>query len=437
MITLSDRTYWITGFIVAIGITGQWLEGPWPMLTSQLWILPTALLIAAVFAERAALAAMQISLIRKTPSEVYLGECFSTDLVVTNHDRRPVHIQCQPSYPASFSAEAGIRRYDAPRAGTVSDRLEILPVQLGKSGLGDIHVKVRGFMGLVWWYRRISDGAVVKIVPRSMTTTARTRGERLAGVRNARQPIQGGMEFLLHREYQQGDPLQIVDWKATARSHDLMVRVMTRDQRMELVVLLDCGRTSQLQVGPLSQLHHNVNIVAHLAELAVKHGDHVACITYADRPLAMMPPGSGINGLRRTRAILRDARSLGSESNILAAALQARRLLGHRALVVVLTDLSTGDDASQFSRAVRLLSARHLVVIASIDDTEIEAMSWTGASHWLDPYRNFAAAEYCRQRELTKLKLNQQGASVISAAADTLDSKLMDYYRELRQRIAV
>jgi uncharacterized protein (DUF58 family) len=437
MITLSDRAYWITGFIVAIGIIGQWLEGPWQALTSQLWILPTALLIAVVFAERAALAAMQIALNRKVPSEVYLGECFNTELVVTNHAQRAVHIQCQPSYPASFSADAGISCYHVPGAGTVSDQLELLPVQLGKSGLGDLHVKVLGFMGLVWWYRRISDNAVVQIVPLSMTTTAKTRGERLAGVRNASQPIQGGMEFLLHREYQQGDPLQIVDWKATARSNDLMVRVMTRDQRMELAVLLDCGRTSQIQVGPLSQLHHNVNIVARLAELAVKHGDHVACITYADRPLAMMPLGSGISGLRHTRAILREVRSLRSESNMLAAALQARRLLGHRALVVVLTDLSTGDEASQFSQAVRLLSTRHLVVIASIDDTDIEAMSWTGASHWLDPYRNFAAAEYCRQRELTKLKLKQHGAAVISAAADDLDSRLMDYYRELRQRIAV
>jgi uncharacterized protein (DUF58 family) len=150
-----------------------------------------------------------------------------------------------------------------------------------------------------------------------------------------------------------------------------------------------------------------------------------------------MPLSSGINGLRHTRSVLRNAHSLAKESNLLAAALQARRLLGHRALVVVLTDLSSGDDAAQFSQAVRLLSAKHLVVIASIDDADIEDMCWARASNWMDPYRSFAAMEYCRQRKLTKMKLKQHGASVISAAPDDLDKKVLDYYRELRQRIAV
>ena len=88
-------------------------------------------------------------------------------------------------------------------------------------------------------------------------------------------------------------------------------------------------------------------------------------------------------------------------------------------------------------RLCGLLSGKHLVVIANIDDKAIEAMSWKPASHWLDPYRNFAAAEHCRQRKLAKLKLKQHGALVITAVADQLDAKVMEYYTELRQRIAV
>ena len=437
MFTISDRGYWITGLIIAIGIVGQWYSGAWPALIAQFWILPAALLIAAVFAERAALPAMRLNISRKAPQEVYLGEGFISELLLSNNGQRVIHLQIQPSYPEHFSARTGINRFVIPPAAEVTDRSELVPLQLGKSGLGDIHIKVLGFLGLVWWYRCIADDIEVHAIPRSMTGMSRAMGERMAGARYSRTPVQGGMEFLLHRDYQQGDPLQIVDWKATARSNEMMVRVMTREQRMELVILLDCGRTSQLQAGKLSRLHHNVNIVARLAELAAKHGDHIGCITYADKPLAIAPLSSGINGLRQTRGVLGNVHSLPNESSLLAAALQARRMLGHRALVVVLTDLSSGDDAAQFSQAVRLLSAKHLVVIASIDDTAIEDMCWTRASHWMDPYRNFAATEYCRQRELTRMKLTQHGASVISAAPDKLDKKVLDYYRELRQRIAV
>jgi len=437
MITISDRGYWITAVIVVIGVIGQWLDASLPGLMSRLWILPAACLIAAVFAERAALSAMRIDVAREAPTKVYLGERFDVEMCLSNHARRAVHIQYQPSYPDQLSADCGISRCRIARSGSVSTRHELLPLQLGETSLGDIHIKVLGFLGLVWWYRRADGTTTVRVVPRSGSANLRSIGEQLVGARFSRRPAQGGMEFLLHRGYQHGDPLQIVDWKASARSEDLVVRVMTREQRLELVLLLDCGRTSQLRAGKLSRLHHNVNIVARLAELAVQHGDRVACVTYANRPLATTPLSSGSNSLRKIRAILQDARSVATESNLLAAALQARKMMTHRALVVVLTDLSTGDSAAQFGQAVRLLSHKHRVIVASIEDVEIEALRWREASHWLDPYRSFAAAEFSRERKLTVLKLKQRGVSVITAAPEELDQRVMAYYRELRQRIAV
>ncbi len=437
MITISNRGYWIIGLIVIIGIAGQWLGGQWSAVASQLWALPAALLVAAVFAERAALPALKLHITRDVPPEAHLGEKLIINLLITNNGQRNVYVECQPSYPESFSADSRLTRYQVLPGKTVTDHYELLPLELGKTRPGDLHIRVLGFIGLAWWYRRIEDDAEVQVVPCSLSAISRTMGERLAGAGYSRKPIQGGMEFLVHREYQQGDPLQSVDWKATARSNEMMVRIMTREQRMEMAILLDCGRTSQLQAGNLSQLHHNVNVVARLSELAVSHGDHIACITYADKPLSMMTLTSGIRGLRHTREILKNARSVSNESNLLAAALQARKLLGHRALVVVLTDLSNGDDASQFSQAVRLLSAKHMVIIASIDDTDIQQMRWSGASHWMDPYRSFAALEYCRERQLTKMKLKQHGASVITAAPAKLDTAVLDYYRMLRQRVAV
>ena len=437
MITVSDRGYWIVGLIAIIGIAGQWFGGSMSAITSHLWILPAALLVAAVFAERAALPALKLDISRQLPDQASLGEPFIVHLRITNNGRRDIRLECEPSFPDAFSADAGPTRYSLSPGETVTDQYQLTPLVLGVVRPGDLYTRSLGFMGLVWWHRRIEDSSEVRIVPQNMHSVSRRIGDRLTGTGLSRKPVQGGMEFLVHRAYQQGDPLQIVDWKASARSNEMMVRVMTREQRMEMAVLLDCGRTSQLQVGKLSQLHHNVNVVARLSELAVSHGDHIACITYADRPLAMMTLNSGIKGLRNAREILKNVRSVPTDSNLLAAALQARRLLGHRALVVILTDLSSADDASQFSQAVRLLSAKHMVVVASIDDTEIRQLRWSMAAHWMDPYRSFAAIEYGRDRRLTKMKLKQQGASVITASPATLDDAVLDYYRVLRQRAAV
>ena len=74
MITISDRGYWIIGLIVIIGIAGQWLGGQWSVIASQLWALPAALLVAAVFAERAALPAAKLHIAREVPHQAQLGE---------------------------------------------------------------------------------------------------------------------------------------------------------------------------------------------------------------------------------------------------------------------------------------------------------------------------------------------------------------------------
>ena len=197
MITLSNRTYGIVGFTIAIGILGQWFEGPLPALSARLWTLPAVLLIAAVWAERALLASMQWDIHRQAPSEVYLGEGFSAELVLTNYAANATHIECQPSYPQSLAADSATRHYVVPPAESVLDRLELLPVELGSTALGDIHVRVRGFLGLVWWYRRISDDAVVEVVPRTMTHISTGRGDRLLGARYSRRPVQGGIEFFI------------------------------------------------------------------------------------------------------------------------------------------------------------------------------------------------------------------------------------------------
>jgi uncharacterized protein (DUF58 family) len=434
VITISNKGYLIIGLIVVVGAAGQWMGE----LTSQLWTLPAALLVAAMYAERAALPSMKYTLTRDVPHEVHLGEAFKGKVQVSNQGRRELSIEWQAATPDTFSGESRIKRFSVPAGETIAEDFNLTPLELGDAGLGDLYIRVLGFMGLVWWHRRDRDEVLVRVVPGSMSNSSRGAGESVTGIRRySRKPMQGGMEFLAHREYQHGDPLQSVDWKASARSNNMMVRIMAREQRMELAILLDCGRTSQLQAGQLSQLHHNVNVVARLTELAVSQGDHVACITYADRPLSLMPLTSGIAGLKHARALLKSARSVPQESNLLAAALRARRLLGHRALVVILTDMSAGDDASQFAQAVRLLGAKHLTVIASIEDTDVQGLQWLTPSHWLDPYRSFAAQEYLRERELMKMRLKQHGASIITAPPDMLDSKLLDYYRQLRQRVAV
>jgi uncharacterized protein (DUF58 family) len=124
------------------------------------------------------------------------------------------------------------------------------------------------------------------------------------------------------------------------------------------------------------------------------------------------------------------------ESNPLVAALEVRRLIPHRGLVVFLTDIEQPEAASQLLKAVQLLAARHQVLVASVQDPAIAEITRQPAQGWLDPYRQLAAQDYLRGRELTRQKLQRAGVAVVTAPVEHLDRHVLDYYRRHRLRIS-
>lgn len=431
--TLSIRGFSIIGFVLLLGIVGQWLGHA----VEYFWIVPASIFLALLVFERIRHPALDINFQLADIADVSPGDPVQQKLVIRNMGQRDCYVEYQLDFFETVAADSGIKRQLIPSKSAVTDEISYVPLVLGRIIPADYYVRVLGKYGLVWWHKHIKSEQAINVVPsRAMSNRSRA-GMQRDGLRASKKRVSTGFELLSHREYQYGDSLQSIDWKASARRQKKMVRVMSHEQRIELIILLDCGRTSQLQVGDLSQLFHNVNITAKLSDMALQYGDRVACISYASQPLSIMPLNSGRKARKQLQAMLGNIATQKTESNLLVAALQARRLLRHRGLVVVLTDLYSGDIHSQFAQAISLLSEKHQTLIASLDDQLILDMRWKAASHWLDPYRNLSAIEYARERKLIKMRLIRSGANVVTAAPDVLDQVIIKYYQGLRLKSAV
>ena len=58
-----------------------------------------------------------------------------------------------------------------------------------------------------------------------------------------------GTEFDSLREYVVGDDVRSIDWRATARRADVMVRTWRPERDRRVVIVLDTGRTAAGRVG--------------------------------------------------------------------------------------------------------------------------------------------------------------------------------------------
>jgi uncharacterized protein (DUF58 family) len=175
------------------------------------------------------------------------------------------------------------------------------------------------------------------------------------------------------------------------------------------------------------------NVTARFAEIVVPNDDRIGMIVFADRPLAVCAPDRGLPAVTRIRRTLAQLSVQSAESDPLAAAVRIRSMLQHRGLVVLLTDLDDASVADQLTRAVKLLSPPHLVVVAGIRSSEIAALAQREARDWLDPWVSLAAEEHEARAQSQRALLRRLGAPVIAANAELLEQNVLAEYEFLRR----
>lgn len=203
---------------------------------------------------------------------------------------------------------------------------------------------------------------------------------------------------------------------------------------MQIVLVVDAGRASEMRSGTLDRFGHYVNVAARLAQFAVEREDLVGLVVYADRPLAALAPARGAAAAARLRSVLSAVRIERTESNPIYAVSRVKSLVRHRSLIIVLTDFDDASAHSQLAQAVRFLLPKHLPFVAGLSSAAAEAMSHAAGVHWLDPYRALAAEEYCLGLQRKVRALNALGAPALAALPDQLEAAVFAAYQGFARR---
>lgn len=99
----------------------------------------------------------------------------------------------------------------------------------------------------------------------------------------------------------------------------------------------------------------------------------------------------------------------------------------------LLTDLDDASVADQLTRAVKLLSPPHLVVVAGIRSSEIAELAQREAHNWLDPWVSLAAEEHEARAQSQRALLRRLGVPVIAANEVLLEQEVLAEYEFLRR----
>jgi uncharacterized protein (DUF58 family) len=428
-VNLSPLSVWIAALVAALGIVTEWN----PELPQLTWKVALAMLTVGLIYEWVAVNRNwpRVSLDRE--QALPLGRNTGLELVFSNDGFREMEITYAPALPDGLAGSRENRNVILTRRADTRDTVTARSVRLGRCHWPTIPVQVLGPLGLARWSGKLSLDADLGVVP----DTLGSRGERLSSSEmgsESRMQVGSGMELHHLRPYRRGDAPSAIDWKATARSGELITRVFSEDQHLEIIICIDAGRTSRLEMDGMAQVSHYVNLAARFAEYAAIADDRVGLVVFSDRVLRVVQPQRGIKGVRGIRTALTDLQPELTEANLLDAALQVRSLASRRSLVILLTSLYDRGANPQLARFVRALSPTHLPIVVGTMSEEVASLAEQPAKSWFDPYKSLAAQEYRRDLRSNAALLMRMGAYTVTSRPSALDSRVMGLYDRLKAR---
>jgi uncharacterized protein (DUF58 family) len=271
------------------------------------------------------------------------------------------------------------------------------------------------------------------VVPAMLDLKEAAAGAALAGSRISH-AIGPGAQVEQLRDYRPGDPLRVIDWRATARRRQLVSRDFAEDQHLDVMVALDVGRTSRIQCGELDRLGHYVNAAARLAQYVVAQEDRIGLVLFGDQPLAVLPPTRGHLGVMRVRELVSRVQSQSTDSNVIHAAAQILKRVHQRSLVVLMTDIDDASSEGPLAAALCLLQPRHLSFVVALSELNLAVLADRAPRDWLDPWLSLAAGHAFTQRERAIRALTATGAHVVLSAPQDLERTLFERYAQFRQQ---
>jgi len=222
-----------------------------------------------------------------------------------------------------------------------------------------------------------------------------------------------GINFFGVREYQLGDPLRWINWRASARhQHALFTNEFEMERIADVGLILDARQNNNVLVSRSGEydslFEHAISATAGLAEAFINDGNRVGLLIYG-RGLEMTYPGYGKVQRERIMQALAHART-GDSQVFESFDYLPVRFFPAKSQIVLISPLREEDLAI----LTRLRARGYQVLVVSPDPVTFEAQKYTPGTTAID----FAMRITRVERELMLRRLRRVGIQVINWQVD-------------------
>lgn len=311
-----------------------------------------------------------------TMANVYKGDDVIVELTISNNSyRRTQQLEVFDNVPHEMKMRQGINQMRMNLGPGQSARIKYrvrCPLR-GHYTLGPISVRYRNAFNLFANESKVQDRTDITVFPQVREIEeALLRSDvpkMYTGATTLKTPGPG-MEFYSLREYLPGDAFRSINWKAFARTGELMVNEKTRDAVTDVFIILDTRDVSRIGTVLKNPLEMGTIAAASVSNYFIRRRDSVALVTYGER-MDYLSPETGDNQGYKVLSNLAAVRAKGSMP--LQAVTNAMSSRMSRGSPVFIISSLEGDGTTL--PAIRNLAGRgHEVIVLSPSSIDLERL---------------------------------------------------------------
>jgi uncharacterized protein (DUF58 family) len=425
----------LAGIALALGGAGDWVWLACAGLVA--FVLLLSLLDIALAASPA-----DVRFSRTGDQSIWLGEIATVRLNVHNGSPRPLSGRIRDAWVPSAGATQAF--YDVELDPDNSATIETVLVPTRRGDRSTVRLTLRSYGPLRLGYRQPRQRTATRDTPpwtlrvypqfasRRLLPEKLNRLRVLDGAMVTRGRGQG-TEFDALREYVVGDDVRSIDWRASARRSDVVVRTWRPERDRRVVCVLDTGRTSAVRVGDEPRLDASMDAALLLASLASRADDRVDLLAVDTAVRASVTNVGKKTLLWRLVTAMAPLNSALVETDFGLVASEILRRERKRSLVVLFTALEPGALGEGLLPVLPRLCARHKVVVAAVHDPALARMAQLPAEADASTVYSAAAAQRTlAERDRVRAALRRNGVEVVDAPVDQFASRVADTYLAMK-----
>ena len=240
-----------------------------------------------------------------------------------------------------------------------------------------------------------------------------------------------GMDFHQLREYRIGDTVSQIDWNATARRQKFVSRQYHDERDQQIVFLVDCGRRMRHMEDGQAHMDQALNAMLLLGYVAARQGDAVGFLAFAG-PHKWVAPRKGTQTVNYLLSQCYDLTSTLEPADYLLAAQKLFGVQRRRALIVILSN-SRAEDQHDLTQAIKLLTRRHVVVFADLQEPGLREALDAKVTHIDSALTFHSVYDYLNRRKKIHEALSHLGAMCLDTTARELPVRLVNQYLDIKR----